>query len=276
MHKRLLLILFIPLLIFINSCSKNEEQIINKKTSDTPESLYQIAIIDLQNKEYGNALANFKNLNSKFPLSNEAVKSQMMMGFIEYINLNYDEAIFIFDRLINQYPSHKDIDYAFYMKAISFYEQIKSEKLDGFYNYKSLEAFMQIINRFPESEYLQDSNQKIIAIKENIAAKHMDIGLFYLERKKYLAAMNRYKIVIKDYSKSKFTPEALHRLVEVYYILGMEEDAKKTASVIAYNYPNSIWYKYSYELINDEIIKSNQKSIFEKIKRLLDNDEEKE
>jgi len=276
MNKTLVLIIFIPLLIFISSCSKNEEQIIQKKISDTPKSLYQIAIIDLRNKEYNKALVNFKNLNSKFPLSNEAVKSQMMMGFIEYINLNYDEAIFIFDRLINQYPSHKDIDYAFYMKAISFYEQIQNEELDGFYNYKSLESFMQVINRFPESEYIQDSNQKIIAIKENIAAKHMDIGLFYLERKKYLAAMNRYKIVLKDYSKSKFTPEALHRLVEVYYILGMEEDARKTASVIAYNYPNSIWYKYSYELINDEIIKDNQKSLFDKIKRLLDNDEEKE
>jgi len=276
MNKTLLTILFIPLLIIINSCGNKPKEIINSNEALTSESLYQAAVLELKKKQYNEALINFKDLNSKFPLSNEAVKSQMMMGFIEYINLNYDEAVFIFDRLISQYPSHKNIDYAYYMKAICFYEQIESEQLDGYFNYKSLDSFMQIINRFPKSEYLQDSNQKIIAVKENIAAKHMDIALFYLKRKKYLASMNRYNTVIKDYSKSKFTPEALHRLVEIYHTLGMDEDAKKTASLIAYNYPDSKWYKYSYELINKDIINNNQKSIFDKITKLLNNNEKEE
>ena len=164
--------------------------------------------------------------------------------------MDYDEAIFKLNRIIKRYPSHKNIDYVYYLKAICNYEQIDNEYFDGTYNIEALESFNQVINRFPESKYVRDSEQKIILIKENIAAKHMNIALFYLKQKKYLASMKRYKKVIDDHSESKFTPEALHRLVEIYYTLGMIEDAKKTASVIGYNYPDSKWYRFSYELIS--------------------------
>ena len=162
------------------------------------------------------------------------------------------------------------------MKAICFFEQLENEYLDGSYNTEALESFNQVINRFPESKYTRDSEQKIILIKENMAAKHMSIALFYLKQKKYLAAMRRYKKVIDDHSKSKFTPEALHRLVEIYYSLGMIEDAKKTASVIGYNYPDSKWYRYSYELVgSDKNDKINDKSFFGKVTNLLTKDDEK-
>ena len=199
-----------------------------------------------------------------------------MTAFIAYAQMNYDEAIFKLNRIINRYPSHKNIDYAYYLKAICNFEQIESEYLDGSYNTEALESFNQVINRFPESKYTRDSEQKIILIKENIAAKHMDIALFYLKQKKYLAAMRRYKKVIDGHSKSKFTPEALHRLVEIYYALGMMEDAKKTASVIGYNYPDSKWYRYSYELVgSDNDDKTNDKSFFGKVTNLLTKDDEK-
>ena len=272
LSKLAFIFLFICLII---SCSQNNQNVKNIN-SETPENLYALAMQDLKKENYEKAKVLFDEIEFNFPLSNEAIQSQIMTAFIEYAQMNYDEAIFKLNRIINRYPSHKNIDYAYYLKAICNFEQIENEYLDGSYNTEALESFNQVINRFPESKYARDSEQKIILIKENIAAKHMGIALFYLKQKKYLAAMRRYKKVIDDHSKSKFVPEALHRLVEIYYSLGMIEDAKKTASVIGYNYPDSKWYRYSYELVgsgNDD--KNNDKSFFGKISNLLTRDDEK-
>ena len=272
LSKLAFIFLFICLII---SCSQNNQNVKNIN-SETPENLYALAMQDLKNENYEKAKVLFDEIEFNFPLSNEAIQSQIMTAFIAYAQMNYDEAIFKLNRIINRYPSHKNIDYAYYLKAICNFEQIENEYLDGSYNTEALESFNQVINRFPESKYARDSEQKIILIKENIAAKHMDIALFYLNQKKYLAAMRRYKKVIDDHSKSKFTPEALHRLVEIYYSLGMIEDAKKTASVIGYNYPDSKWYRYSYELVgSDNDDKINDKSFFGKISNLLTRDDEK-
>jgi outer membrane assembly lipoprotein YfiO len=134
------------------------------------------------------------------------------------------------------------------MRARCYYEQIENEQLYGLYNELSLQNFNEITNRFPNSEYAQDNTQKILFIQENIAAKHMNIGMFYLKQKKYLAAIKRFNNVINKHSKSKFTPEALYRLVEIYLTLRLVDDAEKSASVIAFNYPKSIWYEKSYSL----------------------------
>ena len=272
LSKLAFIFLFICLII---SCSQNNQNVKNIN-SETPENLYALAMQNLEKENYEKAKVLFDEIEFNFPLSNEAIQSQIMTAFIEYAQMNYDEAIFKLNRIISRYPSHKNIDYAYYMKAICNFEQIENEYLDGSYNTEALESFNQVINRFPESKYARDSEQKIILIKENIAAKHMDIALFYLKQKKYLAAMRRYKKVIDDHSKSKFTPEALHRLVEIYYSLGMIEDAKKTASVIGYNYPDSKWYRYSYELVgSDKDDKINDKSFFDKISNLLTREDEK-
>ena len=272
LSKLAFIFLFICLII---SCSQNNQNVKNVN-SETPENLYALAMQDLEKENYEKAKVLFDEIEFNFPLSNEAIQSQIMTAFIEYAQMNYDEAIFKLNRIINRYPSHKNIDYAYYLKAICNFEQIENEYLDGSYNTEALESFNQVINRFPESKYARDSEQKIILIKENIAAKHMDIALFYLKQKKYLAAMKRYKKVIDYHSESKFIPEALHRLVEIYYLLGMIEDAKKTASVIGYNYPDSKWYRYSYELVgSDNDDKINDKSFFDKISNLLTSDDEK-
>ena len=125
-------------------------------------------------------------------------------------------------------------------------------------------------------KYTKDSKQKIILLKENIAAKHMSVGLFYLNRKNYLAALKRYQIVIDEHSQSKYTPEALHRLVEIYYSLGMIEEAKKTASVLSYNYPKSKWYIYSYNLVGDQNVDQSKKTnLFKKILNKISSKNEK-
>ena len=275
MIKATVFLISLTIILLIISCSE-KETIIEEGLTETPEQLYVIAKLDLDAKLYEEAKLKFENINFKFPLSNEGSQSLIMIALIEYAQLNYDEAIYKFDRIIKKYPSHKNIDYAYYMRAMCYFEQIKHEALDGKNNQEAMENFNQIINRFPESKYARDSQQKIIFVKENIAAKHMDIALFYLNQKKYLAALNRYNIVINEYSQSKFTPEALYREVEIYYTLGMMDDAKKTSAVIGYNYPKSKWYKYSYRLLKKTDNKNNKKSLLNKISNFLTNDDKKE
>ena len=275
MIKATVFLISLTIILPIISCSE-KETIIEEGLTETPEQLYVIAKLDLDAELYEEANLKFENINFKFPLSNEGIQSLIMIAFIEYAQLNYDEAIYKFDRIIKKYPSHKNIDYAYYMRAMCYFEQIKHEALDGKNNQEAMENFNQIINRFPESKYARDSQQKIIFVKENIAAKHMDIALFYLNQKKYLAALNRYNIVINEYSQSKFTPEALYREVEIFYTLGMIDDAKKTSAVIGYNYPKSKWYNYSYKLLKKNDDKNNKKSLLNKISNFLTNDDKKE
>ena len=275
MIKATVFLISLTIILPIISCSE-KETIIEEGLTETPEQLYVIAKLDLDAELYEEAKLKFENINFKFPLSNEGIQSLIMIAFIEYAQLNYDDAIYKFDRIIKKYPSHKNIDYAYYMRAMCYFEQIKHEALDGKNNQEAMENFNQIINRFPESKYARDSQQKIIFVKENIAAKHMNIALFYLNQKKYLAALNRYNIVINEYSQSKFTPEALYREVEIYYTLGMMDDAKKTSAVIGYNYPKSKWYKYSYRLLKKTDNKNNKKSLLNKISNFLTNDDKKE
>ncbi len=272
MKKIFNFIIILSVIIISISCSKNDIDTLSSENVETPENLFKLAMIELENSNYDIAQEKFKEIEIIYPLSNEAVESQIMNAFIEYIKMNYTEAIFKFNRIINNYPSHKNLDYAYYMRAMCYFEQIENEYLDGNYNIKALENFEQIINRFPESKYARDSEQKIIFIKENIAAKHMDIAFFYLSQKKYLAAMKRYKKVIDDHAESKFTPEALHRLVEIYYKLGMIDDAKKTASVLGHNYPKSKWYNYSYDLIIPR--QETKDSFFNKISNFINKDNE--
>ena len=141
---------------------------------------------------------------------------------------------------------------------------------------KQKKNFQELLNRYPDSEYAKDSRQKLIFINENIAAKDMEVAIFYLKQKQYLAALGRYNKVIEEYPKSKFIPEALYRLVEIYTILGMKEEAKKAASVIVYNYPKSKWYEHSYNLINEEYYKKNKTTLRKKILNLFKKDEPKE
>ena len=264
MFKKLSLIIFVT---FIIGCN-NSEYI--KKTEDldvkNPKEIYSEAYILFNEENYHLAKEEFLKITKLYPLSNEAIQAEIMIGFISYVKMDYDNAILEFERVIRKYPSHNDLDYVYYMRAICNYEQITHEGLDGTYNELALNNFQQVINRFPDSKYAKDSRQKIILIKSNYAAKHMHIGRFYLKEKKYTAALNRFKIVVEKYSSSKFTPEALHRMVEAYMSIGMIDDSLKTASTLGYNYPNSKWYEYSYDLINN---KNEQGKFLNRIKEIF-------
>jgi outer membrane protein assembly factor BamD len=247
---------------YLINCSgnSNKDKLSDQDEFSPPEIQFTQAMLMLDNQQYELATSKFKNIERIYPLSNEAIQSQIMQGFINYILLDYDTAIFKFSRIINKYPSLKNIDYVYYMKALCFYEQISHEGLDGKYNDLALENFDQVIQRFPNSKYAKDSFQKKILVKSNIAAKHMSIARYYQKEKKFTAALNRYKIVINSFQETKFAPEALYRVSEIYLSIGMIEESEKNAAVLGYNYPQSTWYKFIY----NDLTKQNNETIFSK------------
>ena len=172
-------LLFCFLTIF--NCSSNDNMVDKSlaNNQETADLMYIEAMNKFNSKQLDEAIIIFKEIERLYPLSNEAIQSQIMSGFIDYSYLNYDDAIYKFSRIINKYPSLKNIDYVYYMKALCYYEQISHEGLDGKYNDMALQSFDQVINRFPNSQYAKDSYQKIILVKSNIAAKHMTIARFY-------------------------------------------------------------------------------------------------
>ena len=266
MIKKIICLILLYLCI---SCSNNTNSNIdkNKNLLGEPETLYKIAKTTFDDQKFELAREQFNEINKLFPLSNEAIQSEIMIAFIDYIQMDYDNAILNYNKIINKYPSHKDLDYIYYMIAMCNYEQLQDEALDGYYNGVALRSFNQVINRYPESKYAKDSRQKIILVKSNIAAKHMEIGRFYLDNKNYIAALNRFKIVVDEFSMTKFTPEALHRMVEIYYEIGMYEDSNNTAAFLGYNYPESKWYKYSYNLVEKN---DSEEKFLKKIRNFFD------
>ena len=251
-------ILVFILLINCSGTSNNVTPI--DQQLESPESQYIKAMMLFDEEQYDQANEIFENIERIYPLSNEAIQSQIMQGFIDYIILDYDAAIIKFSKVIKRYPSLKNLDYVYYMKALCYYEQVTHEGLDGKFNELALINLNQVIKRFPESKYAKDSYQKIVLVKSNIAAKHMMIGRFYQKEEKYTASLNRYKIVVDSFDETKFVPEALFRISEIYLNLGMIEDSEKTAAILGYNYPDSKWYKYIY----DNLTKKDKGSIFSK------------
>lgn len=251
----ILRILFISItLIILTNCSNNTKQNSGLEADiiDSPESQYIKAMVIFNNENFEEATTIFQNIEKIYPLSNESIQSQIMLGFIDYVKLDYDLAILKFSKLIRKYPSLKNIDYVYYMRALCYYEQVSHEGLDGEYNILALQNLNQVINRFPNSKYAKDSYQKTILVKSNIAAKNIRIARFYQKNKKYTAALNRYKIIVNEYSETKFTPEALYRISEIYYSIGMIEEATKTAAILGHNYPKSEWYNLSYKNLSDK------------------------
>jgi outer membrane protein assembly factor BamD len=248
--------------VYLTNCSgnSNKDELFGQDEFSPPEIQFTEAMLFFENQQYELASKKFKDVERIYPLSNEAIQSQIMQGFINYILLDYDTAILKFSKIINKHPSLKNLDYVYYMKALCFYEQISHEGLDGKYNDLALENLDQVIKRFPNSKYAKDSFQKKVLVKSNIAAKHMSIARFYQKERKYTAALNRYKIVIDSFEETKFAPEALYRVSEIYLSIGMKEESKKNAAILGYNYPESKWYKFIYEDISNK----NNETVFSK------------
>mgnify|MGYP006247312119 FL=1 len=163
----------------------------------------------------------------------------------------HEESIDALERFIALYPSSKKISYAYYLRALNYFEQIKDVERDQSLTTKSKQAFYEVVNRYPESEFADDAYEKIDIINDRLAAKEIVIARYYQFNHQWISAINRYNKILREYDTSVYTEEALHRLVEIYLSLGLHEEAKNYASTLGFNFPSSDWYIKSYELVKD-------------------------
>ena len=245
-------IIFFFVLTLLFSCSKNniENVVSEPDDEEIAISTYEEAIEALKIGDAFFATKKFKEVESLMPQSKWAAKASLMASYSEYTRNAYDSSIFGLERHIKNYPTDENIPYAHYLMAICYYEQILDEKKDIQPLLKAKKKFEFIMKTYPETDYAIDARFKIDLIIDHLAAKEMSIARFYMETEKWIPALNRLKVVVKKYEKTIFIEEALHRLVEVYYRLGLTEEAKQAAVILGYNYQSSKWYEKSYKVFN--------------------------
>jgi len=277
--KKLYLLLILSL-IFIGSCSKDIEKI-----SEIKENNQELEILNNYNEAYkalneGDpyfAAKKFLEAELLFPQSQWAARSALMAAYSYYLQNYYSEALSNLERYLITYPNDKDLAYAHYLIAICYYEEIEDEKRDSRPLINAEKKFEFIVNNFPKTDFALDAKFKLGLIRDILASKEMYIGRHYLKQKKWIAAINRFKNVINEYDQTIFAEEALHRLVELNYNLGLLEESKKYANILGYNYQSSKWYDKTYKIFNKDYepktipsLKKDQKSVISKFKKIFE------
>ena len=263
---------FLLLLLSLNiSCSKDgvKKSVISKKSLDLQVlEAYEEGMKSLESGDVLFAAKKFNEAEILFPQSDWAPKSALMAAYSYYFQDYYKDAIAELIRFTKVYPNHKNLDYAYYLLANSYYEQIVDEKKDLQSILDAKRNFMIVITNYPNTDYALDSEFKIDFINDILASKEMYIGRYYFEKKKWIPAIRRFRTVIDDFETTIYTEEALHRLVEVHYILGLKDEAKKYANLLGYNYQSSKWYEKSYAVFN-KLYEKNKKDNIKKNKNIL-------
>ncbi len=239
------------LVLSIGGCSRNNEIV---QVERTAEELYSIAYEESVNGNINQASALFDEVERQHPYSKWASQAQLMSAWALYQSNSYDAAILALNRFISLNPAHPNIDYAFYLTAMSYYEQIVDVERDAGKTVEAKEAFEALINRFPDSKYTRDAQLKRDLTLSHLAGKEMAIGRFYLKDGHYDAALRRFANVVQHYEQSNQTPEALYRMVESFLALGLDTEATRVAAVMVHNYKTSIWTRRMNDLINDPTI----------------------
>ena len=272
-----ILFIFFFVSFFLTNCAKKE------KVSVIQEEDLEIQMIQAFEEGYkvfkdGDALFAAKKFNEAellFPQSPWAPKAALMAAYVYYAQDYYFDAEYELNRFIRTYPKNENLSYAHFLLAMCYYEKIVDEKKDLAPLIKAQAKFNFIIKNYPNSDYALDAEYKIDLIKEYLASKEMYIASHYMKKKKWIASINRYKTVVEEYEKTVYVEEALHRLVELYFTLGLESESQKYASLLGYNYQSSQWYEKSYKIFNKNYktqlqIKKEKKSMFKKFKKLFD------
>ena len=219
-------------------------------TQDTsPEALFASGIEALNRGEYARAVALFDTVDREHPYSAFATNAKLMGAYGEYMRNRYTEALGALDRFIQLHPAHRDIAYAYYLRALCLYEQINDVERDQRTTEQALVALQDVVNRFPNTPYARDARLKMDLGRDHLAGREMTVGRFYQTRRLHLAAIGRFRRVVDEFQTTNHVPEALHRLTELYLTLGMVEEARRTACVLGHNYPGSPWYQDSYVLL---------------------------
>ena len=271
------LIFSLALIFLITACSKkieNESLIKEKSLELQVLEVYKEGKDSLERGDVLFAAKKFNEAEILFPQSTWAPKSALMAAYSYYIQDYYGDATAELERFIRVYPYHENLDYAYYLLAISYYEQIVDEKKDLQSIINAKKTFSILIDKFPNTEYALDAEFKIDLINDILAAKEMYVGRYYVDKKKWIAAINRFKFVVDNYDTTIYVEEAIFRLVEVYYILGIEEESKKYANLLGYNYQSSKWYEKSYSVFDKKYetlkIKKEENSILNRFRSLFE------
>ena len=274
--------ILILLLVISTSCSKEKLKVSVIKEKSLDGQVLEAYSEGLESLRGGDVLFAAKKFNEAemlFPQSDWAPKSALMAAYSYYSQDYLDDAIAELERFLIVYPQSKNLDYAFYLLATSHYEKIIDEKKDLQSILLAKKNFNKIINSFPNTEYALDSEFKIDLINDILASKEMYIGRYYFDRKKWVPAINRFRTIIDEYDTTIYVQEALHRLVEVHYIIGLNKEAEKYAQILGYNYKSSKWYEKSYAVFNKDYekkkikIEKKKKSFIKKAKSLFNLDE---
>jgi outer membrane protein assembly factor BamD len=237
------------LLLLLAACGGKKEQVYIEKPVD---DLYNKAMDALVEENYTVAAKTFDEVDAQHPYSVWATKSQLMQIYAYFQQGSYNEAVLAAERFIQLHPGNRDVAYAYYLKAVSYYMQIVDVGRDQKLTELALKALDDVVRRFPDTKYARDAKLKLDFTRDHLAGKEMEIGRYYLNRREYLAAMNRFKRVVDNYQTTTHVPEALERLVEVNLALGLMNEAKENAAVLGYNYPGSQWYSDAYALVTGE------------------------
>jgi outer membrane protein assembly factor BamD len=269
------ILIFLILTLFLNlSCSKKEE-IVNNTPSEKDQAftLYEEALASMDENDYFYASKKFSEAEGILPKIEFSAKASIMSSYCLYIINFYDEALEGLERFILKYPADQNIPYAHYLIAISYYEQILDAEKDIKPLLLSKKKIDEFIINYPDTDYAIDLKYKQDLIYNQLAAKELSVAKYYMNSQKWIPAINRLQIIVKEYNETIFIEEALHRLVEVYYKVGLEEEAKNAAILLGYNYNSSVWYEKSYKILNKKYkikkIKKNKKKDSGIVKRTI-------
>ena len=245
------IIILVLLTFFSAACSGNKE---DTYIARDVETIYNLGADELEGRRFSLAAALFDEVERQHPYSVWARRAQLMAAYSHYQSNEYDDAILAAQRFLSLHPGNSAAPYAYYLIALCYYEQIADVGRDQNITKQATQALQQVILRFPGTEFAQDANLKFELTLDHLAGKDMEVGRFYQNQNQQIGALSRFKNVIQTYQTTSHTSEALHRLVEVYTSLGLKQEAQAAAAVLGYNYPESKWYRYSYALLNGEVM----------------------
>ena len=246
------------LLPLLSGCGSSSSKSTAAVATGPVDEIYNNGVDALNARRFSTADDQFNAVEQNYPYSPWAVNAQLMSGYSAYLQNKYTDAIGTLDRFIQLHPAHRDIAYAYYLRALCYYEQIADIERDQKGTEQAMNALREVVNRFPDTAYARDAKLKIDLCVDHLAGKEMEVGRFYQKQHLYEAAIGRYQRVVDDFQTTNHVPEALARLTEVYLALGLKDQARKTAAVLGYNYPGSEWYSDSYrQLVNDGVAHGN-------------------
>lgn len=211
--------------------------------------LYNDGMNEMQTHHYAQAIHRFEELDRQYPYSVWASRGQIMTAYAQLLKGDYAESIVTIDRFVKMHPGHENLAYLYYLKGLNHYYQMTDVNRDQSETQNALDAFQEVVTRFPMSTYAADAKLKMTLCQDHLAGKEMAVGRFYLQQKQYLAAVNRFRHVVQSYQTTTQTPEALYRLVEAYIALGVLDEAQRAGAILGYNYPASSWYAKGYALL---------------------------